>query len=220
MNLIVFPGGGNPEEPNLYQKVYALITKKAPHYGYNSINILKYPGHSFDDTNLDRLTLDGAIDNANLVVQEFDRNNLQYDFLGRSFGAIVASKYAIDKKPKGLRKIILWGPPPYSLIWEMFVRDITDTIKTSKTKGLLADKTFFPSVVPIESILGKLEYPTIIATGTKDPYSTYHYVNYLKSFFEHKLNFTFKIVEYAFHEITEENCKDEVINTYFEALFR
>lgn len=34
VNLIIFPGGGNPDSP-LYSEVYGLLAEQAPRFGYS-----------------------------------------------------------------------------------------------------------------------------------------------------------------------------------------
>ena len=220
MNLIIFPGGGSPTN-EMYRKVYDLLAGAATNYGYQNIDTsITYPGHADNDgKSSGKLTLDGAIGMAISSVQEYETKGLQYDFLGRSFGTIVATKIATDRKLKYLRKVILWGPPPYWLIWQMFVRDLKENIKIANEKGLHVDATFFPSLEPLESMLPLLEHRTVVATGTKDPHSKPIYINYLSNCVVHKFNFLFRIVENAPHEVTRENCTPEIVSSYEEALF-
>lgn len=220
MNLIIFPGGGSPNN-KLYIDVYALLSTGAKNYGYRKVDTsVIYPGHIDSTGNVSgKLTLDGAIEAAYSKVKEYDKKGLKYDFLGRSFGTIVAVKIATDKKLKHLRKIILWGPPPYWLIWQMFSRDLKENIKIAKIKGLHIDKTFFLSIEPLESMLESLEYPTVIATGTKDPYSKPAYINYLWNCIAHKTNFSFRIVEDAPHEVTKQKCSQKIVKAYLKCLF-
>ena len=221
LNLIIFPGGGSPNN-KLYKNVYALLSTSAKNYGYKKVDTsVIYPGHIDSAGHVNaKLTLDGAIEVAYLKVKEYDEKGLKYDILGRSFGTIVAVKIATDKKLNHLRKIILWGPPPYWLIWQMFSRDLKENIKIAKTKGLHIDKKFFLSAKPIESMLQSLEYPTVIATGTKDPYSKPFYINYLWNCVAHKTNFHFRVIEDAPHEVTKEKCSPEVVTAYLECLFK
>ena len=221
MNLIIFPGVGNPDN-KLYKEVYSLLENEAVRYGYKNIDRnLKYPGHVDEhETTLGNLTLYGAMEESIPKIKEYEAQNISYDFLGRSFGTIVAVKTAVTIKPKNLRRIILWGPPPYWLIWQMFLMDLNENRKFAANKGAHVDETFFQSITPLESMLALLEYPTVIATGTKDPYSKPAFINYLKSLVGEKCNFSFRIVEKAPHEVTPGNCSEAVIKSYSEVLFR
>lgn len=221
MKLIILPGGGSPDN-QLYSKVYELLASEALNYGYKAVDTtLRWPGHANSKGIVsDKLTLDGAMAIAISKIQEYEDRGMKYDLLGRSFGTIVAVKYAIDYKPNGLRKIILWGPPPFWLIWQMFVRDIETNSKSAKGKGLYLDNTFFPSIVPIESILPYLEINSVIVCGTKDPISKPAYINYLWNCVAHKANFAFRTVEGAIHEVTSENSSPDVVKAYLEALFK
>lgn len=221
MKLIILPGGGSPDN-ELYSKVYNLLATEAINYGHEYVDTsFRWPGHA-NTTGIvsGTLTLDGAMKVVVSKLQEYEDKSIEYDLLGRSFGTIVATKYAIDYKPKGLRKIILWGPPPYWLLWQMFVRDVVTNSKTAQDKGLYLDDTFFPSITPIESMIPLLENHTVIATGSKDPYSSPAYINYLWNCVSHKTNFSFRIVEGAIHEVTRENSLSDVVSAYMEVLFK
>jgi pimeloyl-ACP methyl ester carboxylesterase len=221
MKLIVLPGGGSPDN-ELYSKVYNLLGAEAINFGYEYVDTsLRWPGHSNKKGIMSgKLTLDGAMEIAVSTIQEYEDKGKEYDLLGRSFGTIVATKYAIAYKPKSLRKIILWGPPPYWLLWQMFFRDIDTNSKIAAGKGLYLDDTFFPSIVPIESMIPILDNHTVIATGTKDPYSKPSFISYLWNCVSHKINFSFRIVEGAIHEVTYETSSPDVVRAYLEALFK
>jgi len=219
MNIIIFPGGGSPYNQK-YKEVYAILEKEASAYGYKNIVTLMYPGHIDENGKVEgKLNLDSSIEIAISKIQEYDSRGIQYDFLGRSYGTIVAVKTAISIKPRRLRKIILWGPPPYWIMWKLFVRDLKETIKTAEAKGLSVDETFFSSLVPLEPMLEVLERPTVIATGTKDIYSQPAFIGYLKSSLSDKNNFFFKEVDGAPHEVTYNNCSKEVVTDYLNKLF-
>lgn len=220
LNLIIFPGTGSPYN-KLYKDVYALLSSGANKYGYGKIeNTITYPGHiRIDGTTEGELTLDGAIETAISKVYYYENNGINYDFLGRSFGSFVTVKIAIGRKLNNLQRLILWGPPPYWLVWQMFVRDLEENRRIAKTKGVYVEETFFRSIIPLESMLSSLEYPTIIASGTKDAYSKPGYIEYLKSLFEYRNNISFRMVDDAPHEVTIQNCTDATIGAYLEALF-
>ncbi len=108
MKLVIFPGGGSPGNPK-YASVYRLLDQEAKKFGYTfTDSSIQWPGHEIKDI----LTLDGALQIANDKLDELESGCDKYDILARSFGCYVALKIALDKKPKALCKIMLWGPPP------------------------------------------------------------------------------------------------------------
>jgi len=120
---------------------------------------------------------------------------------------------------------MLWGPPPYWLMWDMWCRDIEEHKVKAAKKGLLVDEKLFPSVVPIEWMLPQITYETVVATGTQDPYVSHAYLCYLESLVqERKSNkvcqsIIFKdAVPGAVHEVTEDSPRP-VIDAYLKALF-
>ena len=221
MKLIIFPGGGSPDNPK-YASVYRLLELEANKYDYASADTsLRWPGHE----NIGVVTLDGAVEVAQRKIDELEAASSKYDILARSFGCFVVLKIALDKKPKGLRKIILWGPPPYWLMWDMWCRDIEKQKEKALTKGLGVNDTLFPTVVPIEWMLPQIPYETVVATGDQDPYVSRSYLHYLESLVqEHKSKEHCQFIRFkdavrgAVHEVTEDAPKP-VIEAYLKALF-
>ncbi len=116
---------------------------------------------------------------------------------------------------------MLWGPPPYWLAWQMFVRDIAQNQIVAKKKGLKVDSTFHATLKPIESLIGGVAISTIVATGTKDPYCTPTFIEYLRSIVEVSKNkfVTFQpAVPDAPHEVTDDNG-NRVVESYASTLF-
>lgn len=227
MKLVIFPGSGSPDHPK-YKSVYRLLEHTAPTHGYTTVvSSLRWPGHNLQGI----LTLDGAMDVAQGKIHDLESDSESYDLLARSFGCYVALKIALKVKPKMLRKIILWGPPPYWLIWEMFCRDLEgdDKKKGNKQKatekGVALDNALLPSIEPIESMLAQMTYETVVATGGQDPYVSPAYLNYLESIVQQRKSAEFcqsicfkDAVIGAVHEVTEDSPKP-VIEAYLKALF-
>ena len=228
MNLVILPGGGNPDTQ--YKQVYALLEDGAKKYGYKHIDTsLRWPGHIDPKEKMthDELTLEGAMERAVKKLKEYEEKQMSYDLLGRSFGCLVALRYATQvPTPKLLKNIILYGPVPYWRIWEVFARDIGESSKNARKRGLSIDSTYFPTVVPIESMLPSVEFPTVVVLGEKDEYvnipgghAAADYLYYLKKIVGSKSNFYFRIVLAASHTITKDNSSPEVIESYLDMLF-
>ncbi len=221
MKLVIFPGGGSPGNPK-YASVYSLLEHEAKKFGYTSTySSLQWSGHE----NKGVLTLDGALQIAHAKLDELEADSDKYDILARSFGCYVALNIALDKKPKGLRKIILWGPPPYWLMWEMWCKLLETWKPKAFEKGLSVDEKLFPSVEPIEWMLPQISYETVVATGTQDSYVSQAYLRYLESLVQERKSdkicqsIIFKdAVLGAVHEVTEDSPRP-VIEAYLKALF-
>lgn len=219
MKLVVIPGTGCPDNEK-YASVYRFLEHAASDYGYNSADItLRWPGHNHHGI----LTLDEAQEVAWEKIEELEAGTEEYDFLARSFGCYVALKIAKEKQPNRLRKIILWGPPPYWLMWEMFCRDIEENSRIARGKGTSVDDTLFSTLVPLESMLAEIRYETIVATGNQDPYVPPAHLHYLESIVQkrsdHPQCIRFKgAVPGAVHEVTED-ASDLVKQAYLKALF-
>ncbi len=169
--------------------------------------------------------MDGALDVARIKLGELEAGSDQYDFLARSFGCYVALKMALDGQLKNLRKVILWGPPPYWLMWEMWRRDIEANKKIAGEKGLAVDNALFPTFVPLECMLPMMRYETVVATGDQDPYVPHAYLHYLESIVKERKSSKYcqsirfnAAVSGAVHEVTED-APGPVKEAYLKALF-
>jgi hypothetical protein len=220
MNLIIFPGGGSPGN-DLYASVYRLLSQAASRYGYENVDCsLRWPGHDLDGA----LTLDGALEPAKRKIAALEEGERQYDIVARSFGCFVACRMAL-LKPARLRRIVLWGPPPYWLMHEMFVEHFDEWSKKSAEKGLRVSSSLFSELRPIETMLPDLQYETVVATGAQDPYVPQAHLDYLQALtlrrtsgkFSQSITFK-KAVPGAVHEVTE-SAPTPVIDAYFRAIF-
>jgi len=197
-----------------------LLKNGAKTYGYETVDTtLRWPGH-FDSTGHSdgKLTLDGAVDVAVRKVRQFERDRQPYHILARSFGNYVAMKTILIHRPKLLQRLILWAPPPYWVLWRMFVRDKSETEKIAREKWLTFDKTFFPSVIPLETMVPELGVPCVAATGTEDKYCAHKYLEYLRGFANGE-DFTVRdAVVGAIHEV-HPGLGESVVGAYLKALF-
>jgi pimeloyl-ACP methyl ester carboxylesterase len=218
--LIVFPGGGSPSTP-LYAEVFSLIRQGAMKYGYSSVDLsVRWLGHiEGDQDNTPPLTLPSAVETAAGYLSKYDEAGAPYDILARSFGTYVALRSAATFRPKNLGRMILWGPPPFWRLWELFVRDLDANLEMCRQKGLSIGTSFFPTLVPFESLLCEVTYPVVIASGTKDKYSTPADILYLEALAGGKKNVSFRRVEGAIHEVTAES-PPEIVDSYVSELFR
>ncbi len=221
MRLIIFPGVGNPEQPK-YKSVYRLLESAAQDRGYKSVDTtLRWPGQNLNG----KLTLEGAVAVAQEMIHSLEVNGQRYDFLARSFGCYVALKIALDKQPNHLRRIILWGPPPYWLMWEMWCRDIESNRQLVTKNNFNLDESFFSTLVPLECILPEMRYEIVLAVGDQDPYVSPVYFGYIEAICrdrissEHCQSLSFRpAVQGAVHEVTED-APAPVIEAYLKALF-
>lgn len=221
-NLVILPGGGNPDTSPLYSKVYSVICREARKYGYRDVDCrIRWSGHFATDNyeTSHSLGMQSAVDVA--LKNILSTGNDSYTLLARSFGCIVALKLAqsalLEKKAPA--KIILWGPPPYWLFWQLFVRDITSNQLHAKKKGLKIDETFHYTIEPIESMIQDVSVSTVIVTGTEDPYCTPAHLEYLRAIASKNSYVIFKMpVDGASHEVTDDDTP-EIVKQYAQALF-
>ena len=225
MNLLILPGGGNPDTSPTYHKVYELITREAQKYGYAQVySDIRWPGHIFSGESYDKappLNLSGAVSVAIEAI-----NNLPdepFVILGRSFGCFVALKLEDHKNElvKHPVKNILWGTVPYWQIWRDFVRNLEETKETANEKGLKIDASSFSTMEPIEILLRKTSVPTLVSSGSLDTGCPPSFMAYLSSIAE--VNDMVRVnkipVNGAKHEVTDESDL-QVVNDYSAALFK
>lgn len=219
MRLLVFVGAGNPTH-SLYNRVYSLLENKAPRYGYTAVDwSIRWPGQGPDPSRSgDNLNLTDAIAVGAKRMQHYENLGDDYHILARSFGALVAAGCAVSFQPAKLKKLILWGPPVYWLMWQKFVRDFEGSRIYNLTKGVCLDEHYFSSLIPFESMLNDLKCPTIIATGSRDSYCSAEYLQYLQSLVKTNKNLIFRIVDDAPHEVTED-LPQSIISDYLTTLF-
>lgn len=213
--LIVFPGGGSPQN-QLYSSVYALLEKGARSFGYHDVRLCTWPGQcAGDGKSLDFMS---AVEAGKQMIIEIEDLGVPYDILGRSFGCIVAAKIAGYIPLKNLGRIVMWGPPPYSVLWDVFKKNFEAAQIKANSKGTILSQNFFDSITPIESLLPSINHSCVIATGTEDPYVPPTYLDYLQYLVSSRDNFAFREAEKCPHEVTEE-MPEEVKSEYLAKIF-
>lgn len=153
------------------------------------------------------------------MIGEYEASGVTpYDILGRSYGTYVALKIAELLRPKFLRRLILWGTPPFWRMWQIYARDFNKSYEVAKTKEVLIGRDMFPSLEPIEPLICASTYPVIIASGTADIYSTPRDVASFRALAGND-NVEFRPpVEGAPHEVTEDS-PSALVDEYLKALF-
>ena len=213
--LVVFPGAGDPASP-LYQSVYLLLEQLAKDHGYSEVSTdVRWPGH-LSVNNLS-LTLGSSVD---LAMKRLSLLDGHYDLLARSFGCFVALKCENMLPPTNKpSRIMLWGPPPFWLVWQMFIRDFTENASIARDKGVQIGEDFFPSIEPVESLLQNITTPTIVTSGSLDPYCSPSFLDYLKNIvMANEKVIVREPIKGAKHEVARDS-DPELINAYSNALF-
>lgn len=220
MDLIVFPGGGSPTNPR-YAKVYSAIDVEARGAGYENVDLsVSYPSHFTDNpSGASGMRFDTAVARALEAVMRHEERGAKYDILARSFGCLIAAKIACDHRPRNLRRLVIWGPPPFWRLWEMLVLDIDAISAEGRQKGVLLDRETFGTLVPFEHLLPSIACDAVIATGTNDRVCSPEHVRYLEAL-HGAPRFSFRVVEGAPHEVSPDNVSAEVLAAYADALFR
>lgn len=216
-DLLIFPGGGSPENP-LYRKVYHLLQTEAKNVGYEGVSVLSWPGHSDRENEFSsELSFGGAMGVALARIREQEESLHSFDILARSFGTMVALTCAKESVPHCLGKLILWGPPPFWLMWELFEKGFQANASKNLSKGLRIAPEFFSGLRPVEYLLKDIKVETTVATGQLDPYSTPAFHDYLKAMYGTRADIRFPDpVVGCEHEVTADNPhRKEYIDVLF-----
>lgn len=224
MNLLVLPGGGNPDTSPLYSKVYAVIAREATGSKFKFGEVftdIRWPGHTSGEkyATATSVTLLGAVEEAKKRILTLPE--APFAILGRSFGCAVALKLARQGFPSGRipEKITLWGPSPFWLTWQMFARDLEANQATFRRKGIKIDESFIATAEPVESLIQTVAIPTVVAAGADDIYCPPAYVEYLRCLTAGNQHVAIrKPVTGAGHEVTDDSGAS-VVKEYAEALF-
>jgi pimeloyl-ACP methyl ester carboxylesterase len=219
VKLLIFPGGGNPSHQK-YKGAYDLLKGSAPQYGYDEVDIsVRWPGHhKKDERPIESLTFGGAVNVATAYLEQHEQQEEYFDVLARSFGTLVATKCVIDNQPTKLRKIILWGVPPYWLSWKVWKQDLDENKRRALSKGLHIEDSFFSTLIPFEAMLPQLSYPTIIAGGRKDKRSPPSFLKYLKSLVSEHQDVSFPPVVDGASHVVDNDSPSGVKEEYMETL--
>jgi hypothetical protein len=226
MKLLIFPGGGNPDT-KLHREVFDLIGKNAARFGYSEMDdTLRWPGQRLGSGPADQvLTFDSSLEEANAKLAEheecYERDGIQYDVLARSYGTYVALKSTMVGEFKGLRRIVLWGAPSFWVMWKLFVRELDEGRARRAEKGLHLERSFFPSLEPIEWLLQETPRTVVVTSGSEDVYSPPAFQAYLMQLaLSSNGDVRFRpIVQGAPHETRQvEGLKPDVIEAYLNCV--
>jgi len=207
--LIIFAGGGDPYLA--YKDVYDLLLEVANSRRYISVKIINWPGHfSFDTTS--EMSLMNALPHAINILEDFEKGKVAYDLIGRSFGCSVFMKASEHLTLNYIRNVVLWGPPPYYILYKLFHLELDQNIENGYKKNVRISRNFLTETVPFETLLVNYQSPFAfrIATGKFDEYCKPFHLSYYRSI---NPNIDYRIVPTG-HEVVEFNQK--YINTLFD----
>jgi hypothetical protein len=131
---------------------------------------------------------------------------------------MVALRVAIESSRKPA-KIILWGPVPFWVQWNMFKNNLTTNRESARKRGLKIGEDYFGSIEPVEFHIRSVTIPTVVATGTEDIYCTPSFLKYLGELSRGNPFVRIKEpVVGAPHEVTDE-VGEGTLRSYAQALF-
>lgn len=207
-HLLIVPGLSSPFEEK-YVPVYSLLTEEASERrGFGSREVLLLPGQ-MDESQQSRgqLHLPGALSRLVQRISELESKEQPYRLLGVSFGCTVCLAALVENKLlRHLEKTVCWGPSPYWSNWKAFVQgDGREKLAKATT---MEDGEFFRTMVPVECLVDKVAYPSVIAAGTQDHYCPPHFLNYLwnTAHAAGRRNIQFASVAQCAHNVTRKDA--------------
>ena len=224
--MLIFPGGGNPDTP-LHREVFDLIGQNTRRFGYTEMDgNLRWPGQYLPgDAPSGHLTFDGSVAAADGQLAEherrYERDGIGYDILARSYGTYVALKSILAGEFKGRRRIVLWGAPPFWVMWKLFLRELDEGRARRAAKGLHLERSFFPSLEPIEWLLQETPRTVVVTSGSEEAYSPPAFQAYLMQLaLSSRGNVRFRpTVQGAPHETRRiDELKPDVIEAYLNSV--
>ena len=221
MNLLLLPGAGNPEAVPLYSDVYDLLRNEAERWGFGIfVDSVRWPGQCDPASRgtTPCLTVASAIEVAVDAVEAMPPG--PFCILARSFGCTVALKaMEHERRSRTPERLILWGPPAFWRLWELFGRDIGPSQAKAQSKGVRIDASYWASLEPTESLLRRVRVPTIVAAGTDDVLCDSAFRNYLEELcLGNPAVVVRPVVSGGVHEVTAASGS-AVVAAYSEALF-
>lgn len=218
LHLQILPGGGNLLHPP-YRDVYQLLEELAQRNGYDSSATCAWPAHSAYGSEPEvPLTFPDARDVAHSAIEDLERRGEPYDLLTRSFGCTVAAVVLNDLKPRGLRRLILWGPVSFADYWRLFVRDLSVQKRKAAARSVVIDERFFPSHVPLETFVPTIRVPTDLVRGTLDELCPEAFLTYLTTLFDPSCVVRVRSADGARHEVVRSD-PPAVLAAYEASLF-
>ena len=229
--LIIVPGVASPSHPR-YRVVRDTLADAASERGYATVQTISYPGQDTDGTaTLDLETSATAL--ADAVRQHRARGQIP-SVLARSYGCYVALRaLGLNDPDLQVARLVLWGPPPYWLMYEFWKRDLDVVVPEIGTtrrldaaqRGTRVDTRFFDSLIPLELLLRdeQVEHrieQLILATGQLDPYCPPEFLTYVSSLVPHfmtKLTLCDPIMEVG-HAVIPSECSAASLADYLDAV--
>lgn len=214
--LLVFAGSGSPFSES-YAGGYQLLKGGAGESGFEEVEIVSWPGQKGGG---ETLRFDRALNRARQELHAFAKRGGSFALFARSFGTLVAAKLLGESDVPVPRRTVLWGPPPYPVMWSLFRRDFEATAKRLRGQGTEVDPGFFESIEPFEANFTAIRGDISVAFGTADKYCPPAYRAYL----EHLASKTRVDVRFpdpitdAPHEV-DKTCADDVKKAYLNLIF-
>jgi len=203
MNLLILPGGGDPNHSSSMKSISLLKTEAAKRL-FNNVIISTYLGH-FSHPQKGKLEIRTTKSEMLFQLKKMDELNDKFIVFVRSYGCNPLLELLVKNQRdfRNLKKVIIWGASNY---WhEIPDEKISDVIYYVKEeKGGLMSSSIFSEIIPIENTLpqiNNINYPIIFCTGTLDKHSPLSFYTHLKKLSNSSNVYFAKLIENEGHTI-------------------
>jgi hypothetical protein len=222
-HLTILSGAGSPHAEQ-YRPVYGMIADEAQQRGI-SVHLVDYVGVGHYPDCGHGLSLPAAVEKARTDIKNHPTPS-NSTLLCRSFGCVVGCHLIANHREelKAFTRIVLWGPVPLHISWNLFARhrdSLNQTNEEAKRKGVVFSTDFWQSIEPVEETVKAFKFISVdIGFGTKDKYCNAAFANYLGKILEGNTSCPVRVAEIANaeHEIRPE-ADERIKSEYFRLFF-
>lgn len=211
MKILIVPGLSSPNCAK-YRPVYKLLEESAcARFPGATVKTLVLPGQSNEKGEVSGEFL--LPEASATVLDELSRCGCEGTvIIARSSGCNAVAHLLATHPECALPGVVLWGPPPFWLYYDMFVRDARVQVAEAAQNGVRITSRIAETATPFESILRCVTARTLICTGTMDELCPPQYAEYLKWLFRSCPHIEFSGVPTP-HSVTNSTAgKDLYIN--------
>ena len=169
--LVIIPGLASPDHSDCTPVYRTLRSVAVSIGGYKTVtDDLRWPGQSDAKGDVHgQLTFFGAAQRLEQALAARTAEGRPIHLIARSFGcAVAASVLAKSANADVCEHAIFWGPPPYWMWWDTFVRHRDKYFARSADKGCRLAASFVQDIEPIEAHAKGIRCPVRFATGELD----------------------------------------------------
>jgi len=215
MKVLIIPGLSSPnceKYVTVYNPLKEETTGRIPN---STADILLLPGQEDREGAIKgEFSIPDASSVVRGVIEQCD--DTQIALICRSTGCNVAAHLLAEWPDSPVQQAVFWGPPPFWLYYDMFVRNADTHYANAKDTGVRITEAIAQSATPFESLLKEVTCPIHICAGDEDPYCPPTYLAYLDAIFAKQSNIQVTLVPGCEHSVRPGDASyDLYVDTVF-----